>query len=79
MVNTATCELLTVDAARELGGRFVAGLRASGQPERSRFHFQAGNSGSLLAAVLGCLLRCYVPVVISDKLTAGGGRTHFRC
>lgn len=63
-------ELLTAEAARNLAGRFVAHLRAAGVPDRGRVLFQAPNSARLLAAVLGSLLGEYVPVIVSDKLTA---------
>ncbi|MGE0820161.1 MAG: class I adenylate-forming enzyme family protein [Candidatus Nanopelagicales bacterium] len=63
-------ELLTPSAAQDLAAQFVGGLRAAGVPEGARIVLQAPNSARLLSAVLGCLLGGYVPVPISDKLTA---------
>jgi len=69
-LDNSGAEFLTSETARLLGARFVGGLRRAGTPEGSRIIFQSHNSGRLVSAILGCLLAGYVPVVISDKLTA---------
>jgi long-chain acyl-CoA synthetase len=63
-------EVLTSETARVFGARFVGGLQHKGVPEGSRIIFQAPNSARLVSGILGCLLAGYLPVVISEKLTA---------
>lgn len=62
-------ELLDADQAHELAARFAGHVGQLGVEPGSRIVFQAHNSVRLVAAVLGCLLGGYVPVVISEKLT----------
>lgn len=63
-------ELLGARHATELASRFVGHLHAAGVEPGSRVVFQAHNSARLVAAVLGCLRGGFVPVVITEKLTA---------
>lgn len=62
-------ELLDAHHANQLASHFVGYLAESGIEPGSRIIFQANNSVQLAAAVLGCLLSGFVPVVISNKLT----------
>jgi acyl-CoA synthetase (AMP-forming)/AMP-acid ligase II len=70
IIDDAGTELMTAAAAADLAARFVAHLQSAGVPDRGRVLFSAHNSASLLAGVLGSLLGDYLPVIVSDKLTA---------
>ena len=63
-------ESIDAEHATVLASRFAGYLRQLEVPPGGRVAFQAHNSVRLVVAVLGCLRAGYVPVVISDKLTA---------
>lgn len=70
VVDEAGTEVLRAEAAEHLAGQFVGFLQLAGIDPGSRILFQAPNSARLLSAIFGALRARYVPVVISDKLTA---------
>ncbi|MCU0301956.1 MAG: acyl--CoA ligase [Candidatus Nanopelagicales bacterium] len=69
VLDAAGTELLTPEAAEELGARFVGLLRGLGVEPGARVVFQAPNSARLLAGVAGSLRGGYAAVVISAALT----------
>src|ERR1017187_4372497 len=68
IVSESGSELLSSEAARDIGARGGTSIFRSGVPPRSTVVFQATNSATLLAGIYGALLNGLAPVVISEKL-----------
>ena len=68
VLHVSGSELLSSDAAQDIGARVVTSLFRSGVSPRSTVVFQAPNSATLLAGIYGALLSELAPVVISEKL-----------
>jgi long-chain acyl-CoA synthetase len=68
-VDAAGTELVTAEAARDVGARIASQLTNAIRGRDGFIVFQARNSASLLVGIYGALLGGLAPAVISDSLT----------